>query len=122
MISINTSKNPAILNLVTEEEPKRQFGLYGMTNPRSNAKMPKNKPAWGGNEPKQKDRPELGREKRVPLNASVAPRTIDAIKRISSKTGEPEGRIIDRLIDQESRPNIPFENGSDMETEERFHI
>jgi hypothetical protein len=47
---------------------------------------------------------------------------MEAIQRISSKTGEPEGRIIDRLIKQEDRPDVPFENSPDMETEERFHI
>jgi hypothetical protein len=93
-----------------------------MTNPRSNETMPKDKPAWGGKEPNQKDRTEWGSDKRVPFNAKVHPKTIEAIKRISSKTGEPEGRIIDRLIKQEDRPDRPFENGSDMETEERFHI
>ena len=93
-----------------------------MTNPRSNATMPKNKPAWGGKEPNQKDRTEWGSDKRVPFNARVAPKTIEVIQRISSKTGEPEGRIIDRLIKQEDRPDRPFENGPDMETEERFHI
>ena len=84
--------------------------------------MPKDNPDWGDKEPNQNARQELGIDKRVLFNARVEPKTIDAIKRISSKTGEPEGRIIDRLIKQEDRPNRPFENGPDMETEERFYI
>ena len=84
--------------------------------------MPKDNPNWGDKEPNQNARSELGIDKLVLFNARVEPKTIDAIKRISSKTGEPEGRIIDRLIKQEDRPDRPFENGPDMETEERFHI
>ena len=99
-----------------------EFGLYGITNPRSNATMPKDKADWDDKEPNQNARQELGIDKRVLFNARVEPKTIDAIKRISSKTGEPEGRIIDRLIKQEDRPDMPFENGPDMETEERFYI
>ena len=84
--------------------------------------MPKDNPNWGDKEPNQNARSELGIDKLVLFNARVEPKTIDAIKRISSKTGEPEGRIIDRLIKQEDRPDRPFENGPDMETEERFYI
>tara|TARA_B100000902_G_scaffold391412_1_gene442036 strand:+ start:228 stop:482 length:255 start_codon:yes stop_codon:yes gene_type:complete len=76
----------------------------------------------GDKEPNQNALQELGIDKRVLFNARVEPKTIDAIKRISSKTGEPEGRIIDRLIKQEDRPDMPLENGPYMETEERFNI
>ncbi|HAW98756.1 MAG TPA: hypothetical protein DCX67_09495 [Opitutae bacterium] len=84
--------------------------------------MPKDNPDWGVKEPNQNARPESEFDKRVLFNVRVEPKTIDAIKRISSKTGEPEGRVIDRLIKEEDKPVIPFENGPDMETDERFYI
>tara|TARA_B100001093_G_scaffold498406_1_gene546459 strand:- start:223 stop:477 length:255 start_codon:yes stop_codon:yes gene_type:complete len=84
--------------------------------------MPKFKPKSGTKQPNQKGLSELGNDKRDQFNISVSQKTIESIKRISSKTGETEGRIIDRLIMQEARPDVPFEKGPDMETEERFYI
>jgi hypothetical protein len=79
--------------------------------------MPKFKPKSGTKQPNQKGLSELGNDKRVQFNISVSQKTIE-----SSKTGETEGRIIDRLIMREARPDVPFEKGPDMETEERFYI
>jgi len=79
--------------------------------------MTKFKPKSGTKQPNQKGLSELGNDKRVQFNISVSQKTIE-----SSKTGETEGRIIDRLIMREARPDVPFEKGPDMETEERFYI
>ena len=84
--------------------------------------MPKDNQDCGDKEPNQNALHELGIDKRDLFNAKVEPKTIDAIKQISSNTEESEGRISDKLIKQEDRPDMPLENGPDMETEERFYI